>query len=180
MINLMPIEEKKKIRKVFFLRLLMVSFLMLSFAFFIIDVAILPSFIISFGKERLAFQKLEVERSQKVPEVNKEAQKTVDELNIKLETIEKAIKSKYVFSEKIINEIVHQKTAGIKITKITYENDQFKGRKVIVSGIANNREQLLLFRKSLENSSVFKSVNLPISNFVKDRDIQFSLELIAL
>ena len=48
---------------------------------------------------------------------------------------------------------------------------------VAVSGISYNREALVSFVKSLEASKVFKNVDLPISNFTKDRDIKFTFRM---
>ena len=59
-----------------------------------------------------------------------------------------------------------------------YENDATKGKKVTVLGIAPSRELLLLFRRALEDDVAFKKVDLPISNFVKGSNIEFSLSLI--
>lgn len=180
MINLIPNEEKKRMRKDFFLRLLIVLFFMLSFSFLIASVAVFPSLVLSYQNKILITKKLENEKNQKIPEVDEKAQNQVTELNEKLNLIEKAINNKYIFSEKVIDEILQRKIAGIKITKIFYQNDEFKGRIVTINGLANNREQLLLFRKSFEESTLFKDVNLPISNFVKDRNIQFNLNLSVL
>ena len=114
-----------------------------------------------------------------MPKIDQDAQKAIGELNGKLDLIEKFINNKYIVSEKIISELVLKKTEGIKIRKISYVNDQSSGKKIIIGGIANDREALLLFRKSLESSENFKDIELPISNFVKGRDIDFTFDLNA-
>jgi hypothetical protein len=180
MINLMPIEEKKKMRNNFFSRLLVAVFFMFGFLGFIAAVAILPSFFVSYAKKQTVARNLEIQKNQKMPEVDQQAQMAVTDLNNKLGLIEKAMNNKYVFSQKIVNEILSRQTDGIKITKIFYENDPFKGKKIALSGVAGSREQLLQFRQAFESSNVFSNVNLPISNFVKGQNIQFNLELTAL
>ena len=44
-----------------------------------------------------------------------------------------------------------------------------------ISGIATNREVLLSFGKALEYDISFSKVDLPISNFVKGKNISFRL-----
>jgi len=77
----------------------------------------------------------------------------------------------------VINAILLKKRSDIKITQISYQNDT-RGRKIGVTGTAPSREVLLFFRLALESSPAFKSVDLPISNFVKGSNIQFYLNLI--
>ena len=43
--------------------------------------------------------------------------------------------------------------------------------------MAKDREVLRGFVKALEEEPYFERVEIPVSNFVKDRDIEFSLEI---
>ena len=67
--------------------------------------------------------------------------------------------------------------SDIQITRIAFENSPVSGKQVDLSGLAPSRERLLLFRQALENDTAFQKVDLPISNFVKGSNIQFSLSL---
>jgi len=179
MINLIPIEEKKEIRNDFLGRLVTVFFTMLGIVLLIATVATLPAFVFSYSKKSSIDNKMELQKNEIMPAVDKEAQTAIKDLNNRLGSIEKTMNDKYVFSQNIITEIVSRKTSGIKINRIFYENDKSRGRIVEINGIAASREQLLLFRRSFEDSGVFKSVDLPISNFIKGYNIEFSLNLIA-
>ncbi len=179
MINLIPIEEKKEIRKDFYYRFLVVSFGMLSFLIFISLIAILPAYFMSLERDISMNKKLEMEKNEVMPEIDQQAQSAIKELDARLSLLEKATQNKYVFSERVVSEVLAQKVPGIKINRISYVNDPLDGRKVNINGIAQNREQLLLFRQALEDDSLFKNVDLPISNFVKDSNIEFNLNLIS-
>ena len=96
----------------------------------------------------------------------------------KLNLINKAEKEKFSLSTKVINAIVLKRVPNIKITNITYDVDAVKGKKITIQGTAPSREVLNLFRRALEESSSFKGVDLPISNFVKGSDIQFYFSVI--
>jgi len=179
MINLIPIKEKKAIRKFFFYRFLVVFFTMLGFLVVVSIILLVPSYFFSLQKDVSVNQALEVEKDQAMPEIDQQAQVAIKELDTRLSLLEKARQNTYVFSEKVVKELLADKISGIKISQISYQNDSSKGRTVNITGIAQNREQLLLFRQALENDSLFKNVDLPISNFVKDSNIEFNLNLVS-
>lgn len=178
MINLLPIEKKKKILNDFYSRLIVVLFFALGISVFIASIVILPSYFMSSVKKNIVNQKLEVQKMEQIPKLDEQTLLTLNSLNTKLNLVEKSINKKYLVSEKIIAEVVSRKISGISITHISYENTGVNGRRISVTGTALSREKLLLFRQGLEDYSVFKSVDLPISNFVKGSNIKFNLNLI--
>lgn len=180
MINLIPIEKKKSNQKDFYFRFLSVCFMMFTFLILILIIAISPAYFISLEKKNSANLALENQKKEILLEVDEKALITTQNLETRLDLLEKARKDKYVFSEKVIDKIISKKIPGIKIDRIFYENDSLKGRKIILNGMATSREQLLSFRRGFENDPSFKNVDLPISNFVKGRDIEFTLNLISI
>jgi hypothetical protein len=180
MINLIPIEEKKEIRKDFYYRFLTTLFIMFSFLIFILLVLISPTYLTSYEKKISNNEKLKNQKNEVIPEIDQKAVESIKTLDARLALLLEARKNKYVFSQKVISEIIFQKVPGIKIDSFFYQNDPVDNKKVTITGIAQNREQLLLFRQALENDSSFKNVDLPISNFVKGRDIKFNLNLISI
>ncbi len=185
MINLIPKEEKKKIAKLFFYKLAVLFLATAGLSFLIASVAIFPSYFISSVENNIVNAKLEAQKGEPVPRPDQETLSAIKDLNKKLDLIENAENSKFTISEKVINAIILKKISNIKITDISYESDPAKGlengqksQKISLQGSASSREVLLLFRKALEDSTAFKQVDLPISNFVKGSDIQFYLSLI--
>ena len=73
----------------------------------------------------------------------------------------------------LFSKVVARKNENIKITGILYDTDENK-REIIVNGIARNREALLEFAENVRRELVFSNVSLPVSNFAKNRDIDFS------
>ena len=178
MINLIPTEEKKILAKDFYLRLVALFFIVLAVSVLIASAALLPSYFIASIKENLANTKLDLQKREPVPSIDKETLSMIGLLNNKLGLIEKAQVNKFIVTERIINEINLKKMPDIKITEILYENDPLIGKKISINGIAPSRERLLLFRRALEDDTFFKKVDLPISNFVKGSNITFYLSLI--
>lgn len=178
MINLIPNKEKKRKVKDFYFRLLVMFLVVLSFSILIATVAILPAYFLSSVKKNLINTKLEAQKNEPTPLLDQKVLATVQDLNNKLNLVEKTKVEKYIVSQKVISEIMLKKMPDIKILEIRYQNDPTKGKVVSINGTAPSRERLLLFRRALEDNVAFKKVDLPISNFVKGSNIKFYLSLI--
>lgn len=186
MINLIPQTEKKKMVKEFYYKLVILFFMVGSFSFFVIFISILPSYFLSSVRKNIVNDKLEIQKKEPVSQPAQKTLSVIKDLNNKLDLIESARKNKFTISERVINAVLLKKIPGIKITHISYEkNPLIKGpdsdevnQKISIQGSASSREVLLLFRQTLEDSTVLKQIDLPISNFVKGSNIQFYLSLI--
>lgn len=164
--------------KNFFFRLVTLFFIMFGFSFLFLILLIFPSYFLLSLKESSVEQHSSVQKKELSQKIDQKAIDDFKKLNSQLSVIEEARGKKFSVSQKVINEIVLQKMSDIKITQISYENDAKSGQKVNIRGLAPSRERLLLFRLALENNIAFKKVDLPISNFVKGSNIQFSISLI--
>lgn len=156
------------------------SFCLLAFSFSVLIgvIAMAPSYFLVYLKKDLANKKLETQKNEPVPIPDQQNAIIIEDLNHKLDLIQNAQKNKFLVSEKVIDAILAKKMADIKITEIGYQNNALSGRNINIEGLAPSREALLSFRLGLEKDEKFKQVDLPISNFVKGSDIQFSLSLI--
>ncbi len=178
MINLIPTEEKKKMKSDFLVRVSVTSLIVLSAVILIGVVSLVPSYFHVIVKSNLANQKLLLQKNTPLPAVETEVMAQVDELNKKLQLIEARQQAKFLVSERVIRDVLVKKMPDIKINEISYDNSPTKGKEIRISGEASSRERLLLFRLALEKDGNFKKVDLPISNFVKGSNIIFSLTLI--
>ena len=179
MINLIPIEEKKKMVKDFYLRFIIICMINLGFVALIGSVALLPSYFFVSTKENVIKNKIENQNSIPLSTPDIETSTSVSSINKRLQIIENAKQNKFFVTQKVINEILIKKIPEIKINQITYEGNTPDGKKIQISGSAPSREKLLFFRLALEDSGAFKKVDLPISNFVKGSDISFFITLLA-
>lgn len=179
MINLIPNQEKKQKRKDFYFRLAVVSISSLGICIFVALLAILPSYFLSKVEKKLVLSRLEIQKNEPVPAVDQDSLQVMEELDRKVRLMEEGGKREYFVSEKAVDQVLLHKMSDIKIERITYEDTFTDGKKIGVYGVAPNRERLLLFRRALEDDVTFKSVDLPISNFIKGSDIEFYLNLHA-
>lgn len=178
MINLIPNQEKKKKVKDFYFRFAAVFVTALGFCAAVGAAALLPTYFLANAELTLAEEKLLAQQNEPPTQTDQNLAARVQDLDRKLGLVESAEKNAYLISQKVISEIVARKMPDIKITKFIYENDGALGRKITILGQAPSRERLYLFRLALEGDIFFKEVELPISNFVKGSDIEFSLSLI--
>ncbi len=78
----------------------------------------------------------------------------------------------------VIGAILDHRPAGIGVSGLSYVSaDKNKGQpsRISISGIARSREDLLNFFQAGEKDPIFKKVNSPISNLLKEADFDYSL-----
>lgn len=178
MINLIPKVEKQKMIRSFYYRFTTICLLAFSLSVLIGVIAMSPSYFLVYVKKDLADKRLETQKNELMPVPDQQTVLAIEDLNHKLDLIRDAEKNKFLVSEKVVDAILAKKIADIKITEIGYKNDALGGRSINIQGLAPSREALLSFRLGLEKDENFKQVDLPISNFVKGSNIEFSLSLI--
>ena len=87
MINLIPTEEKKEIKKDFYNRFLSSLFIVFCSAVFISLVMMLPSYLISFEKKNSTNQKLGALKDEIMPEIDQKALASIKDLDMRLSLI---------------------------------------------------------------------------------------------
>ncbi len=175
MINLIPIKEKKKIQKDFYLRIVIVFFVILGTSILISSILLIPSFFYSSIQKNLISNQLDNLKNNNTVEIKAEYASVIFHLDKKLKIINESQNGKFLISEKVINEVLNTRTNGIVIDQINYNYDPLVGRTIDIKGIALTRESLLFYKNNLENNPNFESATLPISNFIKPNNIPFSL-----
>lgn len=73
--------------------------------------------------------------------------------------------------------IFEKKSEAIKIMDISYSGRAESPTELSLKGRAANRDSLTEFGKNLRNESRVASVDLPISNFAKEKDIDFNMTI---
>ncbi len=163
--------------KDFYIRLVVVFFVVLGGTFLIASITLLPSYFFSSMEKDIINTKLETQKNKQITLPDQNTLIAIKDLKNKINLIEDTKKNDFIFSQKVINEIVLKKTPKIKITKIYYQNNPQIDIKININGKASSRGALLSFRRALEDDTAFSKVDLPISNFVKGSNIKFNLSL---
>lgn len=174
MINLIPIKEKKNIHKDFYIRFFILSFYVLSFGVIVNIILLTPSLFYSSIQKNIIKSQTESLKNNNTG-VDPKYSFLIEDLNFKLKKINDFRKEQFLISENIINEVLKSKTLGINITSINYYKDPIKGKILQLNGYALTRENLLFYKNSLEDNKNFKQIDLPISSFIKSKNLQFNL-----
>ena len=80
--------------------------------------------------------------------------------------------------ELLVN-IVSTKTDTVSLTRFSFAKASEGKRYADINGISKDRATLLAFVRALERSGLFEKVEVPISNFAEDTDIEFSIRALG-
>lgn len=177
MLNLLPIEEKNKIRREYIFRRLSAVFLLLFFVLVISSILLFPVYILS--KIRLdEIKKENVELSKKINTVDDEEKlaSLVKEIGDKTAGIKPALGTEI---NKAFSSVISDRPANIKITGLDYKKNAPNKAEITITGVSADRESLKSYGKRLQDDIWFSEVNLPISNFAKAKNIDFSIKIVV-
>lgn len=183
MLNLLPLEEKKKVLTEYRLRLAAVFIFTAAFLIVANLILLIPSYLNAITKHNFVEDRYNYvmgsQDFQKAREVaGKEAAKKITEINNKLKMfapVQEGNQTKFV-SSSMLQKIFSLKPSTVKIGGATHE--VLKDReKFVITGRSVDRESLKLFVDKLNAEKLFTSVELPIQSYVKSTNIEFSLTL---
>ncbi len=173
MINLLPPNAKKDLRREYWFRVLSVWLFIWSIALFAGAIAMLPVQVLISTQTDVS-EKETVSANEKV----------TDYANLSKALVQSSLKAKQVLDQGLVPPLSDyisrfQNLAGlnIQINSINISRGKEGINPVSINGIANNRQALASFRDSLLVLDEVSEVDLPISNLAKDKDIDFNLTI---
>lgn len=173
MINLLPTNEKirlsKSYQKRFFIALLSFSAgaLFVGVIFLVTPYRLAKEKTVTVASNAGIVSSLAKGREISNPEfVMKDVQKRLNMLASK-----KSRRPPSVFIKSILND----RPDGISLIGFTYNQKSDGGESIEVRGTANDRDNLLRFARALEGETNFAKVVVPVSSFVKDKDLEFAI-----
>lgn len=175
MLNIFPTEEKKKVIAEYRLRLGIVVVFAVSALVLSSLVLLVPSYLIAVSKYNNVFGELSsLELRQDRAGQEKEVGTQIREENKKIDLFLKGDTGERPTPPQIILSIIGIKSSAIKIHGFTYDASVGQER-LVVTGVASDRDGLAHFVESLKKDPTFTKVELPISSYVKSTDIDFSV-----
>ncbi len=171
MLNLLPLEEKKRVRKEYRFRLVLVIALFFLALGAIAVVTLLPAYILEKAQLAEWSSQTEVGSSSTVSQAITPSESKVKELIPYLSTRITAMNGTPKVSE-IINRILNKKSSTLIITTIRWNPEG-----VGIVGIAKTRNDLIAFYKALKEDIFFKEVIFPIDDIAKSTNNDFTIEL---
>jgi hypothetical protein len=177
MTNLLPEEYKNKIHREYRLRYYAVISLFVFFAIGISVFVLVPNAFTAGTEYFLA-------RQAETQIINPEDEKRVKDMNAELllfrETLGVLDPKKEVtpvLLSEMMRLVAMQKPAQVSLESFGFVSETEAVKKILLSGLAENRESLVAFSKRLTENKTFTKVDLPISNLSKKQDIEFSITL---
>jgi Tfp pilus assembly protein PilN len=174
MINLLPISEIKRTTSEYHMRLVITSLMMLVLLTMVAIISLAPSYLLASHKREIVQQELaklgdnsaSLQEQKDLEAVVKQTESAIQLLSLD--------KQGLLVSQDVMRKISWYGTDSIKITGIYYDvkND---GQSVSLKGFAANRKSLTDFADMLKRDPLFSGASLPISDLVKDKDINFTI-----
>lgn len=174
MINLLPISGIKKIISEYRIRLVTSALVMLAVTMAIASVLLFPAYLLASHKRTIILEDLSKTGDRNASlEETKELEKIVKEMDATLDMLgDKG--QKFSISGDIVTKTASFGTANIKITGMFYDKKDPESS-FSLKGTAASRQSLTSFIEMLKKDVAFKDVSLPISDLVKDRNIDFTV-----
>lgn len=173
MFKLLPEQTKKKIEKEYRLRRTVVLAFTLSLVLVIFAVGAFPSYLISHSRVEEARAKASASIESATSKDNEVLGMLAEEVRTKISLLSSTNTGKPYES---FREAAILAPEGIKIRSFRLEYVERNGT-LVLDGIAANRKALLDYQKILQSSGTFTGADLPVSQFAKDKDIEFTLTL---
>ena len=173
MINLIPPAARKSVVREYWLRVISVWLFLLGTGCLIVSVLLLPTYMlvrgqtVTLGGQALATADKTASYDASIAALVKASTQAA---------FLKAGASTTPFSGylKIIESL---STTGISVNSVSYTHVSATVDKMTISGVAQTREGLAMFRDALEASPEFVSVVLPIASLAKATDVLFSMDM---
>ncbi len=175
MFNLLPDNLKKKIKKQYNLRRVIIVLLFFIFIQISFMIFLLPTWLMSSYKEEDVNLR-GIDLNNYLASLNiASTTENIKSLNSQLSVMDKALS--YPEIVMYIDGVLSKRTNSIHIDNVSYTGSDSKNAILTIDGTSATRESLVSFVKNLQSSGMFKSVDLPISNFANDKDLAFSIKI---
>jgi len=169
MINLLPIKEKKELKSYILQDNIVVvgEFLIGTILFFILFFTALWLFLYHTRDKLETTSDLFAQAQALEKRVNNLNKELSSSINQRLEYIKQLQKEQIVWS------IVLAKIAQITPRNVRFETMEVNNDKIQIGGYAVARDDVINFQKILEQEPQFIEIDSPLSNFVKQKDVNF-------
>lgn len=177
MLNLLPEDQKKKVVAEYTKRIWATISLGAISVVIISATFLIPVYLMSHGTYADSLKvKRELEKQISI------SQKDTSAEGVKDIAATVSILKKYTpvdMPSRLIESVIKAKPGGISLARISYTPSQDSPDTIDITGKANTRASLVSFSKNLQADTDFSSIYIPISNFAREKDIDFSVKLLA-
>ncbi len=168
--NLLSKKIKKRIRKEYYLRRVVIGSLLFSGTVVVGLVALIPAYVDV--SSELSFYESEYEKRQGDGDNDAILLKKVSEDVFVVDTLEQEFEKEKL--TKLLNEVMRLRPDGIRIVGFSYNRN---GSSLTLEGVAETRGVVESYAKILEKSEYFYEVSDPVGDLAKKTNLTFNLSL---
>lgn len=175
MFNLLPDNLKKAIKFEYNTRRVVVILIFVILIQISTLVFMFPSWLISGSKEKGLELQLEKMGQSALSADATEIRDKIKIINNEIHLLDTGLQ--YPSLSPLVDYVLSKKTPSIRINSFTYEGG--KSWTLSLKGISSTRESLVSFVDSLKKDNIFSSIDLPVSNLAKNKNIDFSIVMVV-
>ncbi len=173
MFKLLTEEERYKVRHEYNMRRAIVMLSALIMVLVVGVIGLLPSYVLSNARQNEVLERNRIISTSKQHDDNSSLEAWLIEINNELEVSSPKLDTDR--PSDFIDKVLDQKIGGVRITEFSWIKAK-DGVTLAIGGIGRDRQTLIAFENSMNASSHFSTVTLPISNLAKDKDIDFHIK----
>ena len=175
MSNILPQTKKVSILWMYRKRFLAVVFIFIMCFAIVGSVLLVPAFLISRSSENLLTAQRDTLAGRETSTITHSLASTIGDINSRVAVFPLMVPASPLIAD-LINPILAAKTSTIHLTDFSYDPSAGKGTAAItIGGAADSREALLAFGDKLKTIDGITNVNVPISSFIKDANVPFTI-----
>jgi len=173
MSNLLPLPAKQRIVHEYWIRVISVWLFLVTFALVIVAALMAPTyFLISSQLQVIGNEYADAESTEaSFAETNA----TIEEANALAQMLN-VTEQDPSFSD-LIAELEQVTATGVTLTNITLTKSGAELPNISIVGVADTRASLANLKDAILSSKYFSDAKIPLSNFAKEKDIDFSITI---
>ena len=177
MANLLSQESQARISQEYRLRRAIIIFFLLFTVALFAGILLAPSVLLSASRAKESEMRLALSRGGKTQSAEQQMKTIISQTNANAALLEENGSEMSIIGG-LTSYLINTKPEAIAITGILYEKAKNNTLdKVSLRGIAASREALLAYVTFLETNGYFAEAILPVSHFVQEKDILFTVAL---
>jgi hypothetical protein len=177
MLHLLTEEHRKKVVTEYRKRIIIVSLLGLLCVCATGAIFVLPTYFLSHGKYATVEAEMKILDSELAIKEDSGSSERIKNATLSIEALKIFEKNKN--PSVVLDNIVRGKPAGVQIKNFIFTPGEASAMTVDLAGRADTRKSLVQFDQKLKSNPVFDEVVIPLGNFAKEKNIDFSIKLIV-
>ncbi len=173
MFNLLPPTNKHALRSEYLLRRAAVALWFATAAFLFAALSLLPPLFLAGQKEMTLREQITALARTVAGDETTRFTQSVEQIRLRLAALSPQLLGPSLVS--LLGSVAETRTEGVSLTRVAFDQTEGGAVTVSIGGEAESRAALVAFQKALQGLKVFDTVELPVGNLAKDREISFSL-----